>query len=166
MQLFMFGLTFIAIVAHILFLKQRSLKNILEVILLYLLVITVGLGTLLAGLMHVFNGPATAQMIGWPAGSPFQYEVGVADIAFGLLGVLCLFFRGKFWLAAIIANSVFLIGAMAGHIRSLAESGNLAAYNIGPNIIISDLIVPLVIIGLYIVFRRLGADRSSKIDNN
>ena len=157
MQIFMFSLTFLAIIIHSLLLKQRSLKKILEIILLYLLVITVGTGALIAGLFHIFNGPATAQMIGWAPGSPFQYEVGVADVAFGVLGVLCLFLRGNFWPAAIIANSVFLLGCMAGHIHSLAASGNLAAYNIGPNIIISDLIVPLVIIGLYIAYRKLGA---------
>lgn len=76
-------------------------------------------------------------------------------MAFGLIGVLCIFFRGSFWLAAIIANGVFLLGCMIGHFRSLAESGNLAAYNIGPNIIIADLILPLLLIGLYIVYQKL-----------
>ncbi len=150
MLIFMLSLTSIAIIIHIMSMKQRSAQKIVEVVLLYLLVISVGLGAMIAGLMHVFNGPATAEMIGWPAGSPFQYEVGVADIALGLTAILCLFIRGNFWLAAIIANSAFLLGCMVGHIRSLVESGNLAAYNIGPNIIISDLIVPLAMIGLYI----------------
>lgn len=155
MPIFMLTLVLITIVVHILFMKQRSAKKIIEITLLYLLVIGVGAGALVAGFMHVFNGPATAQMIGWQPGSPFQYEVGVADMAFGLICVLCVFFRGSFWLAAIIANSFFLIGCMAGHLRSLAESGNLAAYNIGPNIIIADLILPLVLIGLYIIYSRL-----------
>ena len=92
-------------------------------------------------------------MIGWEPGSPFQYEVGVADMALGLVCVLCLFFRGSFWLAAILGNSFFLLGCMVGHLRSLAESGNLAAYNIGPNIILSDLVMPLVVIGFYIALR-------------
>jgi hypothetical protein len=152
------GLTLIAIVVHLgLMKKPRTLRNVLEIIILYLLVIVFGLGTLLAGLMHVFNGPATAQLIGWPAGSPFQYEVGVADISFGLVCVLALFFRGSYWLAAILANSFFLFGAFIGHVHDLAVSGNAAAYNIGPNIILSDLIMPLVVIGLYVIYRRLEA---------
>lgn len=64
---------------------------------MYLLIIAVGAGALITGFMHVVHGPATAKMIGWPPGSPFQYEVGVADMAFGLIGVLCLFIRGNFW---------------------------------------------------------------------
>ncbi|MBA4377044.1 MAG: hypothetical protein C0401_12855 [Anaerolinea sp.] len=156
MPLFMLTVALLAIIIHVALMKQRSAKRIIEITLLYLLVISVGVGALIAGFMHVFNGPATAKMIGWQPGSPFQYEVGVADMAFGLIGVLCLFFRDSFWLAAIIANGVFLIGCMIGHIRSVAESGNLAAYNIGPNIIIADLIIPLVLIGLFIVYLKLG----------
>ena len=158
MMLFMLGVTFAAIIIHIVLMKKRSTKKILEVILLYLLVITFGLGSLTAGAFHVFNGPATAKMIGWAPGSPFQYEVGVADMAFGLVCVLCLFVRGNFWLAAIIANSFFLFGCMIGHVRSLTESGNLAAYNIGPNIIFSDFILPLVVILLYIAYSRIKDD--------
>jgi hypothetical protein len=145
----------LAVIIHVAFMKQRSAKKIVEVTLLYLLAISVGVGALIAGFMHVFNGPATAEMIGWQPGSPFQYEVGIADMAFGLICVLCVFFRGSFWLAAIIANSFFLFGCMIGHIRSLAESGNLAAYNIGPNIIIADMNLPLLLIGLYIVYQKL-----------
>ena len=155
MSIFMLTAALLAIIIHAAFMKQRSAKKIVEVVLLYLLVIAVGSGALIAGLMHVFNGPATAQMIGWPAGSPFQYEVGVADIAFGAVAFLCLFFRGNFWLAAITANSVFLFGCMIGHVRSLMLSGNMAAYNIGTNIIISDLILPLVLIGLYAAHQKM-----------
>lgn len=151
----MLGVTLLAIVLHVILMKQRSAKKIVEVTLMYLIVLAVGLGALIAGLMHVFRGPATAAMIGWPAGSPFQYEVGVADIAFGLTAILCLFWRGPFWLAAIIANSAFLLGAMAGHVKDMIVSGNYAAYNIGPNIIFSDLVMPLMLIGLYVVYSRM-----------
>lgn len=155
MPVFMLTLSLAAILIHVAVMKQRTTAKIVEVILMYLLVIAVGAGALIAGFMHVFHGPATAKMIGWPPGSPFQYEVGVADMAFGLIGVLCLFIRGTFWLAAIVANSVFLFGCMIGHIRSMIEAGNLAAYNIGPNIVLSDLVLPLSLIGLYWVHARL-----------
>jgi len=155
MPILMLTAALIAIILHTAFMKQRSAKKVVGIVLMYLLAIAVGSGALIAGFMHIFNGPATAQMIGWPAGSPFQYEVGVADIAFGAVAFLCIFFRGNFWLAAIIANSVFLFGCMIGHIRSLMLSGNMAAYNIGANIIISDLILPLVLIGLYVAYQKM-----------
>ncbi len=156
MFFFLLGIASFAIIVHLLLMKQRTAGKAVEIILLYLLVFVFGAGSVLAGLMHVFNGPATAQMIGWPAGSPFQYEVGVADIAFGLVCMLALIFRGSYWLAAILANSIFLFGALIGHIRDLIAAGNTAAYNIGPNIILSDLILPLLMIILYIVYYRLG----------
>ncbi|HVN67209.1 MAG TPA: DUF6790 family protein [Candidatus Sulfotelmatobacter sp.] len=151
------GLTLIAIAVHFgLMKKPRTLRNVLEIVILYLLVFVFGLGSLLAGLMHVFNGPATAQLIGWPSGSPFQYEVGVADIAFGLVCILAFFFRGSYWLAAILANSFFLFGAFIGHVHDALASGNTAAYNIGPNIIFSDLLMPIVMILLCAIYQRLA----------
>jgi hypothetical protein len=134
MYLVLLTLALVGALIHIRFTKHRAKPFALEIVLLYLLVVAVGLGSLISGLMHVFNGPATAAMIGWPAGSPFQYEVGVADIALGLVAVLCSFIRGTFWLAAIMANSVYLLGCMIGHIQSFVQSGNEAAYNIGPSI--------------------------------
>ena len=151
MGLFMLILALLGAAIHIIFLKNKSAGKIAEVILLYLLFVAVGLGTFLAGLMHVFNGPATAKLIGWEPGSPFQAEVGYADIAFGLLGIFCLFIRGNFWLATIVANSAFLFLCMAGHIYSLAKNGNNAVYNIGPNTVIADVIIPIVLILLYVL---------------
>jgi len=166
MVLWFLVISITAMVLHILLLKERPAKKILEIILLYSLVIIFGLGNLLAGAFHVFNGPATARMIGWESGSPFQYEVGIADMAFGLLGFLCLFIRGNFWLATILANSFFLFGCMLGHVRNLVATGNVAAYNIGPNILFTDLILPLVIIGLYIVYKRLPDAYGSRYSFN
>ena len=157
----MMGLIFlfvslVAILVHSLFLKDKSLRNILEVIFLYLLFINLGIGSTIAGLSHIFNGPATAQLIGWASGSPFQYEVGVADLAMGILGLLSPFIRGNFWVAAVIVNSTFLLGCLVGHINDLVKSGNAAAYNIGPNIFIADLIMPILLICLIILYGKLN----------
>lgn len=127
MPIFMLTLTLVAILIYITLQKQRTPKKIVEIIFMYLLVIAVGARALVAGFMHIFNGPVTAKMIGWPPGSPFQYEVGVADMAFGLICMLCLFVRGSFWLATILTNGFFLFGCMIGHIRSIIEAGNFAA---------------------------------------
>ena len=154
--MFFLLITLVAVLIHLVLMKNRSPKKIVEVILLYLIVINLGFGNILAGAAHIFNGPEVAKLIGWPAGSPFQYEVGVADIAMGSLGIMCIFFRGQFWLAAILVNAVFLLGCMAGHIRGFVAGGNSAAYNIGPSIIVSDLIMPLALICLYLVLQRMG----------
>lgn len=154
------GLTLMAILVHVILMrKPRTPANILEVVLLYLLFILFGWGTFLAGLMHIFNGPATAQMIGWAPGSPFQFEVGAADVAFGTLGILCLFIRGNFWPAAIIANSIFMLIAFAGHVHDFMVSGNAAAYNIGPAIVFNDFLLPVLMIGLYWWWAKLSPEQ-------
>jgi len=155
MPFIMLAVSLIAITVHLFLTKDRNAKKVVEVTLLYLLVICFGIGTMMAGAFHVFDGPEVAKMIGWEPGSPFQYELGVADISLGLTCFLCFFIRGSFWLAAIIAQSVFLFGCMIGHVRDMLLSGNTAAYNIGPTIIVANLIIPLLVISLYIALRRL-----------
>ena len=112
--------------------------------LLYLLLFSPGLGGLIGFAGHVFDPDAIARMIGWPAGSPFQFEVGVADGAWGLLGILCIWLRGRFWLATGLGWSAFLLGAGYGHLRDAWRHGNFAPYNVGmiaPNFLLPSLIL-------------------------
>ena len=155
MALIVFVVATLAFLVHIAVSKDRNKKRVVELALAYLLGGVVGLGSIVAGVFHLIDGPATAARIGWAAGSPFQAEVGVADIAIGTICFLCIFIRGNFVLAALIAQSIFLVGCMVGHIKNWAESGNAAAYNIGSSIIFSDLILPLLAIGLYLASRYL-----------
>lgn len=46
------------------------------------LVYGLGFQLTIAGALHIFAGDSIASYIGWERGSPFQYEVGVAGIAF------------------------------------------------------------------------------------
>jgi len=67
----------------------------------------VGVSSIWAFMGHVFDANAVATVIGWPPDSPFQYEVGIANLAFGVLGLLCLKIRENFWVATI--NRIFNI---------------------------------------------------------
>ncbi len=91
----------IAVIAaslHIAFSRRRrgSRAVIIETYLLYLFVIYVGLMGVLTAYAHVFRPMQTSASIGW-ATSPYEYEVGMADLTVGVLGFLCLGFRGNFW---------------------------------------------------------------------
>lgn len=152
---YLWAVSLVAMAVGILRLKERSASRVLEVVLACILGINFGVGSILAGALHIFYGPETARMIGWAPGSPFQYEVGVADVALGLVCFLCLFIRGNFWLAAIIAQCTFLFGCMAGHFMNQRTHGNVAEYNIGLKIVVGDFLLPLIVIALYVVYRRL-----------
>lgn len=94
-------------------------------------------------------------MWGWPTGSPFQYEVAAANLAFGILGVLCIWWRGSFWLATGIGSAVFLFGAAMVHLCDLVLHHNLAANNAGLILWLDDLTLPILLLALLIVYNCL-----------
>lgn len=146
--IFFVALTLVVAVSQIVIAKTP----IVETVLLYFLLIGTGFSSLFSFVGHGFKSEAVAEYIGWPAGNPFQWEVAVSNLSYGVLGVLCFWLRGDFWLATIIAVSVFLLGAAYGHIRDIIVNRNLAPGNAGPPLY-SDIIKPIVLIVLYTAYR-------------
>jgi hypothetical protein len=56
-----------------------------------------GFSSILAFFGHTFAADEIAAYIGWMPGSPFQFEVAVANLAIGVLGISCVWLRGNFW---------------------------------------------------------------------
>ena len=107
----------------------------------------VGVNGIMTGSGHMFRGPDVAKSIGW-APSPFQWEVGLADLSYGVLGVMAGSYGRGFWLATIIAFSIFMLGAAAGHVRQMVVAHNFTPGNAGIYFWL-DLIVPIGLIVLY-----------------
>lgn len=133
--------------------KRVSAKRIIEVILLYFLLINVGITDLFNFVGHAFFADNVAINLGWPSGSPFQFEVAVANLAFGILGILCMWIRGNFWVAVALGSSIFSLGAASGHIREMISKQNFAIYNIGPVLFVNDILVPIVILSLVVAYK-------------
>ncbi len=130
-------------------------RNVLRVLLIYAFVFDVGaVGFLFGFVPHVFFADQAAELIGWPKGSMFQFEVGLHDGAWGILGFLCVFFGGGFWLATAIDWSFFMFGAAWGHVHEIVERGNYAPYNFFPAI--TDTLIPLYLLGLLYAYWRAG----------
>lgn len=153
-------LTFISATIHI-FLKRTTLtrNQIIDLYLLYFLIGAVGIIGGMGFIGHVFFANEVDRLIGWPTGSPFQFEVGFSDGAWALLGFLCIYFRGNFWLATAIGWSFFLLGATFGHIKQTLVHGNYAPYNYG--IILPDLLVPVIFLILFVLKSRLNYSKST-----
>ncbi len=138
---------------HLFLSKIPKTKNrIFEVFLLWFLVIMLGIGSIWAFIGHVFMSDMIAAMIGWPAGNPFQLEVGVANLSYGVLGLLCWKFRDNFWTASIIAISVFYLGAAIIHIVNLMQAGNMSPGNAGYALFM-DIFVPIILFALLIAYK-------------
>ena len=132
-----------------------SSRRIVRVSLLYLICIQWGFGAALMSIGHIVAPDQVAGFIGWEPGSPFQVELGFASLGTSLLGILSIWFRGSFWLAPIVARSVFLLGAAYVHIEDILVHDNLSAGNAGP-VLFYDIAVPVLAIGLLVTYWRQG----------
>src|SRR5271154_6371825 len=155
----MFNLFFalLAVVAaslHLLFSSKRrsSAHAIAATYLIYFLFFYVGVMGVFTACAHVFRPMQTSASIGW-ATSPYEYEVGMADLTVGVLGILCLWLRGNFWLATAIANAVWLLGDAVGHLRQIMLTNNHAANNSGVFLVV-EFTMPVLILILALYHRR------------
>lgn len=133
----------------------RTPFRVIHILLLYALVLDVGvIGLPLGFIPHVFFADETARAIGWPTGSPFQFEVGVHDGAWGVLGFLCIWIGGTFWLATGLGWALFMLGATYGHIRETVLNSDYAPYNFLT--IFSDGFIAIWLLALLWLYWREG----------
>ncbi len=132
---------------HILLSKEiQTTTRRIEIFLMYLLAISVGANGLGGAFGHLFLSDLVANGIGWETGSPFQLEMGFANLALGIIGIMAMGRRGDFRLATIIVTTIIGGGATVIHFLDIMESGNLAAGNTIQNI--GNLLDPVLLISL------------------
>jgi hypothetical protein len=133
--------------AHMLLDRQtRTTAQRIELFMVYLLAISVGANGLGGAFGHLFLSDLIAEGVGWPAGSPFQLEMGFANLLIGVLGIMAINRRDGFRTAAIIATTILGVGATIVHIIDIAATGNLSPGNTIINL--SNLLDPVLLIGL------------------
>ncbi|MGV3635851.1 MAG: DUF6790 family protein [Pseudorhodoplanes sp.] len=143
-----FTLTFLAIgliasaIAYLAKPAPRTASQLVEALLSYFLLFSIGISFFYNFVMHVFFGEMAARFIGW-ANSPFQAEVGFASLGFAVVGFLA--FRGDRGIrtAAVVGPSLFLLGAAGGHIYQMITAHNFAPGNAGI-IFWTDILVPAI----------------------
>jgi hypothetical protein len=136
---------------------RRAHGSAAERFLSWILLLPIGVTGVWAGAFHVFLPTTAAALIGWEV-SPFQFEVGMADLAIGLTA--CIAFWRDLKAAAVSVASIFLLGDAVGHIRQIRIAGNFAPGNAGVPFYM-DIICPLLAIALLLVARRRTAVRDS-----
>lgn len=104
--------------------------NAAERYLSWLLLLSVGVDMLWAGTFHILFPQTAASFIGWQD-SPFQFEIGVADAAIGVVAVAS-FWRSLEFKSAVVAYVVlFYVGVAIGHVHQAHIAGNFSAGNFG-----------------------------------
>jgi hypothetical protein len=132
---------------------------VLDRLLRYVFVFSVGLMGFWAALGHIAFPARVAQAIGWQT-SPFQFEVGVANLGIAFAGLYAAFRSFEARLATNLVLACFLIGAGVGHIRDIIGAGNFAAGNAGP-ILVTDLLTSTAIFLLLWFGRPHGEEREA-----
>lgn len=145
---FLFVMAIILTWGHLAYNKETEWHTRVDTFLGYILLLNMGVMGILAAYAHLFMGAETAKMIGWEAGSPFQFEIGMANLSYGVLGVLAFWRRGRFWEAACIGWCVFLLGCFVGHLIQYYAHHDTAPWNIGFFIWFNDLILPILVLCL------------------
>jgi hypothetical protein len=138
------------VVAEIVQLLQHGDDGFHRATLVNALVWLIGVNGIVAGSGHLFFPEPIAASIGW-APSPFQWEVGLAGLGWGVLGVLCSNYGTEFWLATIIVASIFLLGAAVGHVRQMIVRHDFSPSNAGA-ILYTDVAIPVFVILLYATY--------------
>jgi hypothetical protein len=136
--------------------QPRNRARTLEIYLLWWLAVVLGIGNIVGGLFHVFDGAQIAKEIGFTRGDGgFQFENAMGDIAIGTIAFLGIWFRGNWWPAALLAISISWWGDAYGHIHQAVVNNNHDVDNTGP-VLYSDIFAPLIGLALYVLFRRAG----------
>lgn len=100
--------------------KDRKRK--IEIILCYYVVISIGIQGLLTGVVEIAQPQLVVDYVKVPY-SPFLLELGMANLSFGILGILAIWFD-KGWRAATAAGyGLFLLFTGIGHIIHIVQKG-------------------------------------------
>lgn len=137
------------VVAEIVQIAQYGTEGLLAASLLNALAWIVGVNAIIVGSGHLVMPDPVADSIGWPRGSPFQWEVGLAGLLIGVLGVMAPMFDRQFQLATVIAFSIFYLGAAVGHVVQMVREHDTAPGNTG-FIFWFDVLAPIGLIALYV----------------
>ena len=121
----------------------------------WILLLPIGVTGLWAAVFHLFFPGIDAADIGWEV-SPFQFEVGMADLAIGATACLSFWRNLDFKAAAVMVSSIFFLGDAVGHVKQMLVAGNFAPGNAGVPFY-SDIALPALAIGLLMIARRSRA---------
>lgn len=108
----------------------------------YYLFISVGIQGLVTGYVQMVRPDVVVAHVGWP-NSPFILELGMANAAFGILGILSIW-RDRGWRAATATGyGLFLLLTGIGHLVDILQHG----FNPGNAgfFLLSDLLVPFIL---------------------
>ncbi len=149
LSIYVFGIIGFFIHLYSLPAYARTKSKIIELLLLYQIVFSLGITSFVAFYGLTFMAEYVANYLQWPT-CPFIQELANVNLAFGVLGILCIWYRGLFWSATVIGFSIWIISDGFQHLyhRIYVNENN-------PNMpLYTDFIVPIVLLVLLYLYWR------------
>ncbi len=141
-DMLMFDVALVVIICHRLLVGRR--RPVADIVYRWMILFAVGFTGIYAFVMYVFMGPMVATNLGWPL-SPFQYEVGIANLVIGVIAILSFNASAGFRLATVIAATLWLWGDATIHYYQLMKTQSLSLSQVG-SWFWMDLLVPIFLI--------------------
>ena len=125
------------------------MRDRVEVYLLFYVVISIGLQGLLAGVWQICASYKSPPYAGWPY-NPFLFELGMLNLAFGVLGILSIWYKEQWRSATALGYAVFLFLNGLGHLINMPfvhqMDGNRSCVTLWTDILLAITFFILLII--------------------
>ncbi len=147
-----YAMSFIGFFIHYYKVRPISYAKTIELLLLYQLVFNLGFLGLLSFIGLTFMPERAAQELGWTM-CHFQQELANVNLGYGVVGLLCYWFRGLFWTSTVISASIWLFGDGLQHLSHAIWGHDLGMGKLGI-IFYTDVLIPTVLVILLILYHR------------
>lgn len=134
----------------------RGFGNAPQRYLAWLLLLAVGVAGIWAAIFHIFFPSVASAQIGW-ASSPFEFEVGISDLALGITAVIAFWRSPSFQSAVATYAIVFYVGVAIGHVHDAVSNQNFSPDNFGALLLITVFRAALFAWLLYAAWRHQSA---------
>lgn len=155
-----YALSFLGFAIHYFSVKKehRTKIKLLELLLLYQIVFSIGITSIVAFFGLTFMDQYIADYTGWPA-CPFQQQLANVNLAFGCLGILSIWYRNDFWTATVLGFSIWILGDGIQHFYHFIFRDNANPGNIGVPLW-TDILVPLFLVVLLVMYKKAFLEKS------
>jgi len=109
----------------------------------WLLLLSIGFTSVWAGLYHILSPQTAAAFIGWQT-SPFQFEMGVSDVALGVVAIVAFWRSLEFKAAVVLLVTLEFAGLVYGHFQQILSTGDHAPGNDGVLLVLTIIHVVLL----------------------
>ena len=150
--------TIMFVMAIIIASLTRGFNSTSERYLAWLLLLAVGVSAIWAAIFHIFFPSIASAQIGWSV-SPFEFEVGVADLALGIIAVIAFWRSLSFQSAVATYALVFYVGVIFGHLYQAYAHANFSPDNFGVLLLVTVLRAALLGWLLHAAWRHRNATR-------